>query len=391
MKKTGLTLLASWALMFFGGALMAQDAAAPQPDAYSPIVSQTLQDRNDHKTNAYLLAGYYALEFEAEEGETNFSELKFNPIFLWRKSDNLFFESEVEIELKGSDEGVEQELNLEFATMNWRLNNNLTLYTGKFLTPIGTFQERYHPDWINRAVNKPIGFGKKVNGLKRLQSGSEVGLGVRGALFVGNGKVNYNFFVSNGAMLDSLDGSLVYDNLLDNNGNKAIGGRIGLQPFAGSPFELGVSGYTAKVGNEGGKYEDASAGIFAVDLNYVKSFSGAGKLDVKGQYQTLNVSPTTYEDGLTLDNTTSAWYAQVAYQLPAPAEGATWLGNVELVARYANLDVPDGAPWGADQSRITLGANYWIRWNAAVKLGVDIVQGDDETETGFTAVFTMGF
>ncbi|RMD72657.1 MAG: hypothetical protein D6818_06050, partial [Bacteroidetes bacterium] len=267
----------------------------------------------------------------------------------------------------------------------------LTLYTGKFLTPIGTFQERYHPDWINRAVNKPIGFGKKVNGLKRLQSGSEVGLGVRGALFVGNGKVNYNFFVSNGAMLDSLDGSLVYDNLLDNNGNKAIGGRIGLQPFAGSPFELGVSGYTAKVGNEGGKYEDASAGIFAVDLNYVKSFSGAGKLDVKGQYQTLNVSPTTYEDGLTLDNTTSAWYAQVAYQLPAPAEGATWLGNVELVARYANLDVPDGAPWGADQSRITLGANYWIRWNAAVKLGVDIVQGDDETETGFTAVFTMGF
>ena len=386
MKKTGLTLLASWALMLFGGALAAQDAATPQPDVYSPIVSQALQDRNDHNINAYLLTGYYALEFEAEGRETNFSELRFNPIMLWRKGKRIFLESELEIELRGTPEGVEQALGLEYATMHWLLANNLTLYAGKFLSPIGAFQRRFHPDWINRSVNLPVGFGK----LMRLQAGTETGAGIRGAFFLGNAKLTYNLFVSNGAILDSLNGTLIYQNMRDNNTNKAVGGRMAILPLPGSTLEIGLSGYRALVGNEGGRYEDATAGIFALDFNYVKAFSGAGKLDLKGQYQTLKVSPTTYEDGLTLDNATSAWYAQVAYQLPAPAEGATWLGNVELVARYATLDVPEGAPWGADQSRITLGTNYWIRWNAALKLGVDLIQGEEGSETALVAVFTMG-
>ncbi len=365
----------------------AQDAAlSTEEPPYSPIVRQALQDRLGHDRNAFLLTGYYAIEFEAEGKETNFSELRFNPIMLWRKGERIFLESELEIELRGTPEGVEQDLGLEYATMHWMLANNLTFYAGKFLSPIGAFQRRFHPDWINRSVNLPLGFGK----IMRLQAGTETGAGIRGAFFLGNAKLTYNLFVSNGAILDSLNGTLIYQNMRDNNANKAVGGRIAILPLPGSTLEIGLSGYRARVGNEGGRYEDATAGIWALDFNYVKAFSGAGKLDLKGQYQTLSLSPTTYEDGLTLDNTTSAWYAQAAYQLPAPTDGADWLGNVELVARYARLNVPEGAPWGTDQSRVTLGANYWIRWNAALKLGVDLIQDEEGSETALVAVFTMG-
>ncbi len=341
--------------------------------------------------SSFLVAGYYTLELEAENGEANFSETKFNPIFLWQKGQKIFFQSEVEFELRGSENGIEQEINLEYAVMNLLLGNNAVLYSGKFIAPIGTFTERYHPDWINRAATKPIGLGKPVNGLKLLQPGGEIGIGIKGAVFVGNGKVNYNMFISNGAVLDSLNGMLRYDNLLDNNTNKAIGGRIGLMPIPGSTLELGLSGYTAKVGSEKGNYEDTTVRLLALDINYVKAISGFGKIDIKGQYQTLGVNTTNYENNLVIDNSSKVWYAQCAYQLPSISDKVRWLSNIEVVSRYTQLDVPASAPWGEDLSQLTLGINYWIRWNAAFKVAIDFFKSDADAETGATGVFTMGF
>ncbi|RMG79761.1 MAG: hypothetical protein D6714_15820 [Bacteroidetes bacterium] len=388
-----LIFIVSFACMLFlsvgGWSQTSQEDTSP---VYPPSPSTTTEKLPD---TGFKLAGYGTLEFEAEEGETNFSEVKFNPIFLWKKSDRLFFKSEVEIEAKGDpDGGIEQEFNLEYADMNFKLNKYATFFAGKFLTPIGTFQERLHPDWINKSINKPIGFGKKVNGLKRLQSGSEIGVGIRGGIPLNDAKMNYVLFMSNGAVVDTTSGQLGFDNLLDNNKNKAIGGRIGLLPIPNSSLEIGVSGYVADVGPEDTRFSDLNANIFAADLTYVKLINGFGKVDIRGQYQMMKVDDAIYSDGvndLQYTNETNAYYVQFAYQLPTLSEGPAWLNKLELVARYANLDVADRSPFGADQNRFTLGLNYWASWNAVVKAGLDFVDTGDETETEFALIFSMGF
>ena len=360
--------------------------------AYPPSPQTVVGDKVE---TGFKLAGYATMEFEVEDGNANFSEMAFNPIFLWKKSDRLFFKSELEVELKGvPGGGIEQGVNLEYADMNYKLNKYATLFAGKFLTPIGAFQERFHPDWINKSVNKPIGFGKNVNGLKRLQSGSEIGIGLRGGIPLNDAKMNYTVFVSNGAMIDTTSGKLGFDNLVDNNNNKAIGGRVGFLPASNSSLELGVSGYFAKAGDKGTRFSNTNASIFAADLTYVKLVSGFGKVDLRGQYQVMNVDDASYFEGgneMRFDNKTTAYYMQFAYQLPTLTDAPAWVNKLELVTRYANLDVPDQTLWGADQNRFTLGLNYWVNWNSVIKTGLDFVDTGDENETAFIVIFSMGF
>lgn len=389
--KLSRNVLAMGCMLLFSFSSWAQSSTPAQTDQAYPPSPQSM----NKVESGFKLAGYSTLEFEVEEGDANFREMAFNPIFLWKKSDRLFFKSEIEVELKGESGGeIEQEFNLEYADMNYKLNKYMTLFAGKFLTPIGTFQERLHPDWINKSINKPIGFGNNVNGLKRLQSGAEVGLGLRGGIPLNNAKMNYTVFLSNGAMIDTTSGQLTFDNMLDNNGNKAVGGRIGFLPTSNSSLEIGVSGYFANVGDKDTRFSNLNTNIFAADLTYVKLFSGFGKVDLRGQYQVVNVDNTMYFDGekeLNFDNKTSAYYAQLAYQLPSSSSVPNWVKNLELVARYANLDVPNEAPWGADQNRFTLGLNYWASWNTVIKTGLDFVGNGDETETEFAVIFSMGF
>lgn len=346
----------------------------------------------------FKLTGYTFLEFESEGGTSTFEESGFNPIFLWRNSDRLFFEAELEVEVGSSGAGSwSSGLALEFATMYYKLNDYVTFYSGKFLSPIGAFQERYHPAWINKSASKPIGFGHKVNGLKRLQGGSEIGFGLSGVLPMGGAKFGYNFFLSNGGVLDETDGSIAWKNLADNNNNKALGGRISILPFSNSTFELGLSGYTATVGTDGTAYSNVGASLFALDLNYVKAVSGVGLFDIKGQYQSQNVDKANYANvqDVTLpdfDNVTSAYYFQLAYKLPN-IENSGFFNKLEFVARYASLNSPDNAVWGSDQNRTTIGLNYWASWNSVLKLAYEM---EDDISSGTTnnavlATFAMGF
>src|SRR5256714_155255 len=59
----------------------------------------------------------------------NFFTATFNPIFLWKASDRLLFEGEVEVELEGS----EASFALEMAHLSYVANDYLTLSACKFL------------------------------------------------------------------------------------------------------------------------------------------------------------------------------------------------------------------------------------------------------------------
>jgi len=324
----------------------------------------------------FKLSGYAFMNYVKPAGENGgFVEAAFDPIFTWRASDKLFFQTEVEFVSSG--ESYDGSFELEFLTLNYIINKHMTFYAGKFLGPLGTFQARYHPAWINKSITKPIGFGNSVNGLKRLEAGSEAGVGLKGVLPAGNMKFTYDIYVANGGILDPSTGDVEMESFADNNKNKAIGGRLAVLPLSNSSLEIGVSGYTAKIGDPGSMYENTRAKIFAVDVNFVKA-TAAGIIDIKGEYQqrTVDKGIRYYADdadsvGFTFNNNPSVSYIQLAYRLPA-VDGNNWVHRFELVGRLASMNVDANSPFGRTMTDLTLGINYWLNFSTVFKLGYDM-------------------
>ena len=339
----------------------------------------TSQPYKPSKTQ-FMIRGYghTGLNFmsNGDEKESSFVGSAFAPIFLFKHSDKLMFEAELEFVLENN----ELEVGLEYADVMYVLNKNMTVRAGKFLLPFGTFMERLHPAWINRLPTKPLGFGHDG-----IAPSSGIGVELRGAFDLGGPSLNYSVYSTNGPRLK--DGSeepeeagmLMFQNYEDNNNSKAFGGRIGLLPFSDSSTEIGFSTYsTSKVG------------------------ASEGFIDIKAQYNNSDIDDTTYtevhEDGdeeeYTFDNKSDSFYAQLSYR-PTMAS-SDFLKKLELVGRYSNLNTPEGAEWEEQSDQYAFGLNYWLTWRSVIKVAyqtTDSVGGHDGggTINGFFVHWAIGF
>lgn len=364
----------------------AQDTS--QTDRNNQAISQTQAGTN------FLLTGYGFAGFEKEEkGNSTFGPAGFSPIFLWKISDKLFFESEVEIGIEDGETGF----GLEYATLHYAFSRYFTLGVGKFLSPFGTFQERLHPAWINKFAERPLGLSEEGVMLNPM---SEFGAEIRGGAPMGESRINYVIYLSNGPKLNTgsddwmMAGQLDYENFADNNNNKAIGGRFGLLPFPNSSFEIGISGQTAKTGDKKDPlYENVRANLFAVDLNYVKGIDFLkSNIDIKGQFNQVKVDKANYQDtaGMTytFDNNSKAYYAQIAIR---PVQIMA-LKKLEVAGRYSALRVPEQAMWAGNKTQITAGLNYWLSYRSVLKFNYQITQEKGKDDEGaFFILFAMGF
>lgn len=386
MKKISLIV----AIVLMGAiSLYAQDTSQFQENQQD--VTRTTGDTK------FLLTGYGFTGFEMEGDETaNFGETGFNPILLWKSSDRLFFEAELELELEG--EGVE--LELEYADVSYVLDNYIIIRAGKFLSPFGTFQERFHPAWINKLPTKPLGFGHESVG-----PSSELGVELRGGIPLGPSKLNYSLYASNGPRLNTgrenpmEAGMLEFENIEDNNRNKALGGRVGILPLSNSSLEIGGSFQTAVVGDKGDPlYEDVKAKMFAADLNYITTLDFLeGSIDIKGQWSGVNVDEVSYQDPMdttaqtfySFDNVSTAYYAQFSYR-PSLLKNK-FLKNIELVARYSSISLPEKSLWGEEETQTTIGINYWLTWRSVVKMAYEITKGHGgESKTTYLLQWAIG-
>ena len=341
-----------------------------------------------------VLTGWAGAGFEARRGEKSTFNGSLNPILLWKLSDRLFFEGEVELSPKNNAAGDgETEVNLEYANISYIVNDYLTLKAGRFLAPFGTFADRLHPGWINKLPDQPLAVGEEG-----ISPWSESGVQASGGFAAGSTKFNYAIYLSNGPRLNTTDpamaGSLRFDNNTDINNNKAVGARVGFLPIP--ELELGYSFQTAKVGQE----VDASARFHAVDLNYVRdSKSLKGVIDVKGQWVWSKVSDVIYDTGdgpFTFNNRRNGGYLQLAYR-PSKIEG-TFIQNTEAVVRWDKIHNPSGAPaeTAFDEKRWTIGLNYWLGASTVVKVAYQF--GDrttpgsgKESPSAFLLQTAMGF
>lgn len=347
--------------------------------------------------------GHTGFNFMNAEGEKESSYVgsAFAPIFLFKHSDKLMFEAELEFGLENN----ELEIGLEYADVMYVLNKNMTVRAGKFLLPFGTFMERLHPAWINRLPTRPLGFGHDG-----IAPSSGIGVELRGAFDLGGPKLNYSVYSTNGPRLK--DGSeepeeagmLMFQNFEDNNTSKAFGGRIGLLPFADSSTELGFSAYSTNgVGETNSVYEDVGAFLYALDFAFVKQIPAIkGFVDIKGQYNNSNIDDAifteTHEDGdeeeYTFDNKSNSFYTQLSYR-PTMAS-SDFLKKLELVGRYSNFNAPEGAEWEEQSDQFAFGLNYWLTWRSVIKVAyqtTDSVGGHDGggTTNGLFIHWAIGF
>jgi hypothetical protein len=313
-----------------------------------------------------LLTGYAFAGYVNRRHDTNNFDAGFNPIFVWQLSDRIFVEAEVEM-VFNSDGSTDT--GLEYANINYIVNDYLTLGAGKFLLPFGIFNEKLHPAWINKLPDRPLAFADETG----LAPEFDIGAFARGGAPVGSTRINYAAYVVNGPSLINDPaaenvGSLSFEHS-DNNHNKAVGGRIGFLPVP--EFEAGYSVQYGKVSPSGS--DSVYALLQDVDVSYKRDIEAiAGTLDLRAEWVWSNVEKATYATdagNLRFNNDRNGGYLQAAYRPTKVALKA--LRDFEFIARYDLMNIPSKAPGVADENRWTLGVDYWVTPSMVVKVAYE--------------------
>lgn len=292
----------------------------------------------------------------SEAPNSTFTGGSFLPIFLMTYKDLLAVEAHMEV----TNDGAETSTSLEYAQLDLFLNDWATLVTGKFLSPIGQFQQALHPAWINKLPDRPAGFVEGGGG----EPLSEVGVQLRGAFPIGNMTADYAIYAGNGPQLEP-DGLSLAGYSQDNNNNKSFGGRLGLRPI---PYlDLGISAMHSKVVSNapdvmsGTPGSNASHDLYDVDFSFTPP-----NVDIRGEFIHSKLNPVLFDDqsgappSVVPSTTWKLWYVQGAYRLSGISSNAV-LGKLELVTRLSQSTISGGTEdWRSfNEKRETVGLNYW--------------------------------
>jgi hypothetical protein len=332
------------------------------------LTAGCLQAQNQSAgSNKFVVYGNAEAVYTATKDESGFGDINFKPIFLWKISDKLFAEAETEIE---TGEG-EVSLGLEYANMCYIVNPHLILHAGRFLPKFGAYRGRMGEAFINRFAADPVGFGDGGIGAM-----NETGVGALGGIPIGDVKLNYDVYVSNGPQLltDSENaGQFEYEAYITNNKSSAVGGRLAILPFANSSLELGYSfQHKSKTGDAGSDYENIGVTMQAVDMNFFQNIPGIkSTLRILGELKHQKTDNATYNKNggtpLNFNNVSTAYYTCVSIR-PSLVDN-NFVRNLELAGRYSYFKRPVDAPWGGSNLRqFEAALDYWLHWNCVVKI-----------------------
>jgi hypothetical protein len=310
--------------------------------------------------------GQFMFEYvQPQQGQGNFTTADFSPYFHLLLDQDWLLAANLDISNAGVAVGEAQ--------FNWFVNDWLTVVGGRYLTPIGFFNERLNHEWINRLPDPPLMFTQVSP-----QSSTD-GFEIRGAhyLFGSPVKMEYSLYFGNGfqaagttinnlADLEAISG-------VDEVTPKAIGGRMGLWvPEHG--LTAGASWFHS-FNYIPGFHDDIS--LWQLDFGYRK-----GNWDVRWEFAQMYQEAA---DVLGNNIQRNGWYAQVAYR-PYDADSPI-LRNTEVTFRYSQerfrgidplaidpttfaspVDVP------VDRNQYTVGVTYYFRPAVAAKFAYEINQ-----------------
>jgi hypothetical protein len=345
-----------------------------------------------------ILGGYADVEYinRAHEGTPSTIDVhRFVPFIYGDISEHVKFAAEIEIEhgILESSSSPHSEVSLEFATLDYLVNEKLNLRGGIILVPLGKFN-LLHDAPLRDLTERPL--------VTQLLYGSvlaETGAGVYGTFYPSaRSKLDYELYVTTGyngygncqagsAQANSLSCASQITELsgvanarqrktdiskgFDNNNGKAVAGRVAFSPFLG--VEVGASGHYGTYDPVGQRH----LSIWAVDWTLVR-----GPLEIIGEsIWTYAENNSLNLDGSACTNATSiggmapghfcpqrmqGYYIQSNYHfLPqwmtrlAPSFFRPEISTLTAMVRWEQVNTNQDMGGGlGDLQRLTLGLNY---------------------------------
>jgi hypothetical protein len=320
--------------------------AAAKVQPVNPVPSEEATAKGN-----FLLSGAFNVVYSKTEGSHgSFAIGEFNPLFLYRYGDKVLFEGEMVFSLDTPDMGGETEATteIEYATLDYLLNDYVTIVAGKMILPLATFKERLDASWINKLPTFPLPYRDEVN---PIAPEGDIGIQARGGFHLGDTmSLGYSVYLVNGPNSDVETNGTETINLgrtgSDFNGSPSGGGRLGLFiPCTSRPntdFEIGVSGQTGTWDTK----NDLLYSVFALDA----ALHLGPALELRAEYlrswQERSGQSTLERDGV---------WAQIAYSLSGLDVDFPMIRNTELVFRYGG----DANP-GGYVNQYALGLDYHI-------------------------------
>lgn len=265
----------------------------------------------------------------------------------------------VELALEYNAEG-QLAVDLERLQFGYTFSDALTLWGGRFHTPLGYWNTAFHHGaQIQTSVLRPrlIDF-EDMGGILPAHA---VGLLASGGLRVGSGRLHYDAYLANGNRI--VDGALDFNAVQDDNGNKLLGGNL-RYAFGGTleGLTVGVHGFSQQVDRAA---DPASGlGFTSTRVKALGAFAALerGSWELIGEYYGFRNRDLSGASGL---HSSWAGFAQAGYTL-----GAAWTPFVRL--EKAVLDQGDhyflGQTQGGSYQRQALGLHYRLNPLAALKL-----------------------
>ncbi len=230
-----------------------------------------------------IVGGYMDIQYRAQSkgsiengygGTSNgFDQQRFVPFIYADITEHVKFASEIEFE-HGIRETSDSEISLEFAHIDYLVNEPFNIRAGNLLLPVGKFN-LLHDSPLNDLTDRPL-----VSQLVIPTTMTETGAGFYGTFYPGRtSKMDYEFYVTTGPCsydpngnprINEQDGTRnsrqrkcpSVDGLDINNG-KSVVGRLAYSPILG--IEVAGSGYYGN-GSPNGNYNPLS--IFALDWTF---------------------------------------------------------------------------------------------------------------------------
>lgn len=343
-----------------------------------------------------IVGGYFDIQYRSHRngvlegysnGTTNgFDQQRFVPFIYADITEHVKFAAELEIE-HGIRAADANEISLEFAHMDYLINEPVNIRAGIVLIPIGKFN-LLHDSPLNDLTDRPL-----VSQFVIPSTMSETGAGIYGTFYPGRtGKLDYEFYVTTGpcgyestgeprvseetGTKNSRQRKCASDDGLDINNGKAVSGRVAFSPMLG--VEVAGSSY---YGNQS-PFSYNPLSITAVDWTLQKgpfeligeaawAYARGNSRAIPGN--TIGFAPGTLLTGVNTFNPLAAppqrmqgFYLQGNYHfMPALltklspkrfGEGSTFTA----VVRYdlVNLNMDNRAESEGQLEQISFGLNY---------------------------------
>lgn len=209
-----------------------------------------------------IVGGYFDIQYRSQRqasiengfggGTNGFDQQRFVPFIYADITEHVKFASELEIEHGIREENAGIEVSLEFAHMDYLVNEPFNIRAGILLLPIGKFN-LLHDSPLNDLTDRPL-----VSQFVIPSTMSETGAGFYGTFYPGRtGKLDYEFYVTTGPCGYEANGTpritetegtstsrqrnCASKDGLDINNGKAVSGRVAFSPMLG--VEVAGSSY----------------------------------------------------------------------------------------------------------------------------------------------------